>query len=443
VSSPSWLNVVQWCLLGFFLIPLVEVGMMAVGTLYAHTRYRMAPWKFRTAIIQITTVGKEADLVRSTVESIRAYHLPFPHEVWVVNEPGQDNDYPRADWVITVPADFVCRPVDKARALEYSRRIREQKGLDGADVKIILVDDDTLPTRSYFLKAFGGDYDLCQGATIASRDFAFGGIRHFAISHLDNMRVRNCMIYCSCTQGISGKPLYVHGEGLTITGLVESKITWDHPIIASDDLVFGTRAAYEGFSWGYFNAAVQIVSPWTFRDMWRQRKRWTWGNFTAMGNREILPLSVAVPKALKYLVGCVSTVASGVGAVLLWKGITRVPPQAHIIFLVSLGCWIASYGLAGWISSGGESNRQRLLGIRHGDSEFRHRPNALAHIKYWAWRVFQTIAAVALCPLAAVVPFVVIVGSLLTGKPKRFVVIDKTNPNSRGKKPAVIRTAGP
>lgn len=410
---------------------------MVAGTAYAHTRFRMAPQKFRRAVIQITTVGREAELVRATVNAIRDYGLPFDHEIWVVNEPGHDNRYPMADRVITVPKEFQCRPIDKARALEYTRRIRRNEGLNTADVKIILIDDDTLPTREYFMKAFAGDYDLCQGATVPNREYATGGWRHYLISHFDNIRVRNCLIYCSCTQGITGKPLFVHGEGLTITGLVEDRITWDHPIIASDDLVFGTRAAHAGFTWGYFNAAIQLVSPWSFKDAWHQRKRWTWGNFSAIGSRDILPLSVALPKGLKYLLGCLSIFASTTGAILLWTGVAKVPSGTHTLFVVSLVSWFLSYGLAGWINSGGESNRRRFIPV---DRPQERRPDEVpGEVKYYAWRALQTVVAMVLCPPTAMLPIVIILGSLVTGKPRRFIVIAKTNRGSRDEAAAAVR----
>lgn len=409
----TWVQYLQWACLPFFLVPLVELFLMTAG--YAHGRlaYRTAEEKFRHLVIQITTVGREPDLVRETIAALRGYDLPFSHEIWVVLEPGHDDRYPQADRVLTVPSGFTCKGVDKARALEYSRRERAKQGLNSYDTKILFIDDDTLPTRAYVMRAYAGDYDLCQGVTVTNRQYATGPWQHFLLSHFDNIRTRNCLIYCSCTQGITGKPLFVHGEGLCVTGLVEDKITWDHPIIASDDLVFGTKAAYAGFTWGFFHEHIQLISPWTFMDAWRQRKRWTWGNFTAIRRRDILPLSVAIPKAAKYALGVVSVVASGAGAVCLATGLTKVPPQAHLVFWTSLATWVASYGLMGWINSGGAANRARFGG---------------SAVRHTLFRAAQTVVAMLLCPPTAVLPVFVIVGSVITGKPRRFVTIAKTHP---------------
>ncbi len=419
MRTAEWMAYAQWTCLVFFSIPLVELMLMVIGYVCMRGGYQYEPGRFKRLVIQITTVGKEPDLVRETVAAIRAYELTMPYEIWVVLEPGHDEFYPLADRVIPVPSWFRCKAVDKARALEFSRLIRARLGWNTAETKILFVDDDTLPTRAYVTKAYGGDYDLCQGVTVVNRHYATRPWTHFLLSHLDNIRARNCTIYCSCTQGITGKPLFVHGEGLCVTGLVEDVITWNHPIIASDDLVFGTNAAHAGFSWGYFHEYIQLVSPWSLMDYWKQRKRWTWGNFTAIRRRDILPLSVAIPKAVKYGMGVLSICASGVGGVLLAMGVTKVPPQAHTVFWTSFTAWFASYGLMGWINSGGEANRQRFSGRGRVMS---------ARARFLAFRLTQTLVAVVLCVPASVMPAVVIVGSALSGKPKRFVTIAKTCP---------------
>src|SRR3954469_25513902 len=87
------------------------------------------PGRFSRLIVQVTTVGREPDRVREILAQLRGYALTMPHELWVVTEPGPDQDYPGADRVITVPTGFTCRARYKARALEYSRRVRDREGL--------------------------------------------------------------------------------------------------------------------------------------------------------------------------------------------------------------------------------------------------------------------------------------------------------------------------
>lgn len=401
----------EWMLLAFFLTPIAECVMAIIGSAYAKFGYVQSPGTHSRLIIQITTVGKEPQLVQRTVDKLRSYGLTMPYEIWVVIEPGMFTDYVGADEVIVVPAGFECRPVDKARALEYSRLIRRDRGLNTPDVKILLVDDDTLPSRRYVELAFNGHYDICQGVTVPSRWYAVGGGKHFVLSHFDDIRTRNCLVYCSCTQGLAQFPLYVHGEGLCITGLTEEIVTWDRPIVASDDLVFGTNAAAIGMSWGYFQAPIQLVSPWTFRESLNQRWRWTWGNIDAIRNREIMPAPAAWLKAVKYLLGFISVPMATLGAILLFSGVITAPPVAHTVFKVSLACWFFSYGFAAWVNAGGEPNR-----------ELRPDPR-----RFWSFRMMQALIGSLMTPVTALVPIVVITYSLIRGRPKRFIMITKSN----------------
>lgn len=438
MTSSAGLHTLQWVLLAFFLIPFAEVIMGLLGAAWAQLGYAKAPGKFKHLVIQITTVGKEPELVQRTIDTIRGYGLTMSYELWVAIEPGHFEDYENADRVIVVPKSFKCLPIDKARALEYTRRLRVRFGLNRPDVKILLVDDDTLPSKRYVELAFNGDYDLCQGPTVPNRWFGVGGWRHFVLSHMDNIRTRNCLIYCSCTQGVTQKPLFVHGEGLCITGEAEHIVTWNRRIVASDDLVFGTNAARLGLSWGYFHGgAIQLVSPWSFRENLNQRWRWTWGNFDAIANREIMPLGAAIFKGFKYALGFVSIIASTTGAVLLWTGVAKVPPQAHKIFWISLVCWVGSYALSGWINAGGQPNRELLAPRKLDPDAFKsvwsYRKARVGNwfrqvgVAFWWNRFFQTAVAALLTPITAIAPVFVISYSILRGRPTKFVMIRKSN----------------
>src|SRR6478672_2947421 len=138
-----------WILLVFFLRPAVEVQIVALGEWWFHSRFRENPSRFSHLIIQITTVGREQDRVNEIIWEIHSKALSMPYDVWVVNEPNMGDSYPGADRIVTVPHDFEVRAKYKARALEYSRRVRHTEKLDRSDVKIVFLDDDTSPTLGY------------------------------------------------------------------------------------------------------------------------------------------------------------------------------------------------------------------------------------------------------------------------------------------------------
>ena len=226
------------------MMPLVELGLLVTGQISFRLRFRQAPpGTFRQLIIQITTAGREQDRVNEIVKQIRSYELSMPYRIWVVTEPGYPNYYPYADRVLVVPGNFSARSQRKARALEYSHRLRRHEGLSRPDVKIIFNDDDVTLTKGYIERAFVADYDICEGVVTPRTHYAVWPLSHFIASHADDIRTHACLVYCSVFQGILGRPLHVHGEGMVITGEAEDIVTWDWPVIASEDLVFGQRAA--------------------------------------------------------------------------------------------------------------------------------------------------------------------------------------------------------
>ena len=344
VTDTRWLRLTVYAV---WLVPLGELVLLLAGQAKYRFGFRSAPWKFRLLILQVTTTGREMGRVNEILEVIRGYHLAIPYEVWVVTEPGQSDSYPLADRVITVPKSFTARAHKKARALCYSAQLRQGLGLDTADVKVLYNDDDVQPTKGYIEKAFAADYDICEGIT-APRAF-YGGLPfgHFLASHVDDMRTRGCLIYCSVFQGLIGKPLHVHGEGLTVTGECERIVGWNRPVFASEDLTFGQNAAYMGMRWGWFSDYVELTSPWSFREFLIQRKRWFWGNVHAITHREVLPLSRAIPVAIKWLFGCATVIVSITGLALRFTG--RLPPTSPVydVSKLAIATWLGIFGLCG------------------------------------------------------------------------------------------------
>jgi hypothetical protein len=388
---------------GVWLVPLGELTLLLAGQAKYRWGFHSAPAKFRLLILQVTTTGREMDRVNEILGTIRNFRLTIPYEVWVVTEPDQDDSYPLADRVITVPRSFTSRAHKKARALCYSAQIRQRLGLDTADVKILYNDDDVQPTKGYIEKAFAADYDICEGIT-APRAF-YGGLPfgHFLSCHVDDMRTRGCLIYCSVFQGLIGKPLHVHGEGLTVTGECERIVGWDRPVFASEDLTFGQNAAYMGMRWGWFCDYVELTSPWSFREFLIQRKRWFWGNVHAITHRDVLPLSRAIPVATKWLFGCATVIVSITGLLLRYTG--HLPPTSPVydVSKLAIATWLVVFAVCGWID--GSSRIQ----WRNDDS-----------------RILNALAAVIMAPVSSLMSVFVIAVSLYQGNPRTFEVIRKT-----------------
>jgi hypothetical protein len=400
----------RWLVYAAWMTPFAELALLAIGQAGFRWRFREAPaGKFTRAIIQITTTGREHARVTEIIGQIRSYPFRIHYEIWVVTEPGHVNRYPFADRVLVVPANFTARSEKKARALEYSRRVRESLGLDRADVKIIFNDDDVTLTQAYIERAFAADYDICEGVVTPRTAYGLRPFGHFLVSHADDIRTHACLVYCSVFQGIFRRPLHVHGEGLVVTGAAEARVTWDWPVFASEDLVFGHQAAKAGLTWGWFHEYAEVTSPWSVRDFLVQRQRWLWGDIHAIRHRKALPLGSAVAVAAKYAAGVLALVCSASGLYLRVTG--AIPATSPVFSCAKLAvlAWIAVFFTCGWIGAGSATP------ARNHDS-----------------RLMSGVLAVLMMPASLALTFAAIGIPLIQGNPRSFKVISKTRESPPG-----------
>jgi Glycosyl transferase family group 2 len=377
--------------------PILCAAMILVGVLRARYTGRRSPIvPPRLLIIQITTVGNQ-DTVNAIIRRIRGYELAIPLSIWIVTEPWAEADYQGSDELIVVPEDFHCRASYKARALEYARRLRVERRLNDYFVKVLFVDDDGVPTKSYIEKVFMSEFDVCEG--IPAPRTGYGRF----LSHMDDLRTINCIYMCSVFQGI-GHPIHVHGEGLCVRGTAESLVTWDYRMFASEDLVFGHMAVLKGKTWGFVWDYMEITSPFTWRDFLTQRRRWLWGNIHAV--RHVLPLRSSILLVALYTYGVLVFVFSTVGIVQGLTGTLHIRSGIWPWLLVSTAFWLSLFALSGAINSGGGASS----GIR---------------------RIRDVVVAVLLAFVTSAVAIGVQVVALFKGNPHRFEVIQKTDPKAK------------
>jgi hypothetical protein len=394
----------RYLIYAVWLLPLIELAMLGLGQLHFHRWFREAPpGKYTELIIQITTSGREQTRVSQIIGQIRGYDLTMNHQVWVVTEPGYANEYPLADLVITVPASFTARSERKARALEYSRRVRLSMGLSRADVKILYNDDDVTLTRAYIERSFQADYDICQGIVAPRTEYGGAPLGHFLASHADDIRTHACLVYCSVFQGIIGRPLHVHGEGLAVTGETERVITWDWPAFASEDLVFGQRAAEAGLRWGWFHEYAEGTPPWSLRDFITQRARWLWGDIHGITHRDVLSRPAALITTLKYVVGATSLLLSVAGLYLRASGGINGQSPFFDVAKLSVVAWVTVFFACGWAGAG-----SRVFS-RSNDS-----------------RLLSATVAVLVLPFSLLLTCAGVFIPLIQGNPRTFKVISKT-----------------
>jgi hypothetical protein len=397
-------------LLVAYLRPLFELGLLLLGEWWFQSHFREDRSKFKRYVIQITSVGRELERVNEIVAEIRSYPMSMGYQIWVVIEPGFSLEYPEADRVIVVPKEFVATSQYKCRALEYTRTVRRDLGWIGDDTKITFLDDDTSPTWEFLETAFAADYDICQGLTAPRVRYGSWPFSNFLLSHIDDLRFHNCMTYCSSFQGIFNAPMFVHGEGLTITGKTENQIGWNFRIFASEDLTFACNAAHQGLRWGWFHEYIELTSPWTWGAYFKQRRRWMWGNIHAIVNRDVLPLGPAIRVGIRYVLSLYTFVGSGVALVLTLSGRIHIDQVWYSLFWCSLVIWLLNFAMSGWVNAGRREPHQTSFD--------------------WSNRVIQSVCAVLLCPFSASFTVVALITTLYMGNPKAFEVIGKTEKTS-------------
>jgi hypothetical protein len=195
----------------------------------------------------------------------------------------------------------------------------------------------------------------------------------------------------------------VHGEGLTVTGEAEGRVTWDWPAFASEDLVFGQKAVREGLRWGWFHEYVELTSPWSLRDFIIQRRRWLWGDIHGVMHREVLSLPGAMVVVAKYLVGVVTVVFSLTGLYMKLTGQLPVASPVYDVSKLAILTWLGVFFACGWIGAGSR------VSASNDDS-----------------RLLNATAAVLMLPVSSLLTLAGIFVPLVQGNPRTFHVIRKT-----------------
>lgn len=288
-------------------------------------------------IIQITTIGNH-DMVNKIVSSIRSYKLVIPYELWVVTESSQLTEYEDAERILDVGHDFKSISQYKGRALDYSSQVRKSLGIIDKEIKILYLDDDSIPSKAYIEKCFIGDYDIMEG--IIQPKLSYG--THY--SYVENIRTLACTSVCSVFQS-HGHPVWVHGEGMCVRASTEQKIGWQYDAIASEDLIFGHSCATNKMKWGFVWEPIYITSPWSLDDYFRQRKRWLWGNINAIAN--ILTWKSKARMITFYVVGSVTLIISTTGFIMDHTHIFGFREDERILLYLSMACWFGIYGYIG------------------------------------------------------------------------------------------------
>lgn len=322
-----------------WLFPIFVLCCIIYGYLRNRFFWHQNPNLTSKIIIQITTLDNY-DIVNRNIATIRSYDLCIPYEIWIVTESSLVNRYYGADKILRVSSEFVSKAKYKARALDYSCKVRESLGINPMNVKILFLDDDTIPSKEYIETCHTADYDVMQG--ILQPKLNYGTL----YSYVENMRTLACLSVCSIYQS-HGHPVWVHGEGICVKASTEQAVGWGFNLVSSEDLVFGHKCAEKKMKWGFILKSFYITSPWTFRDFFKQRKKWLWGNAHAISH--LLNWKSKVRLLWFYLTGVSILWISTAATILDLTGNLDFGSLERTLFYFSLFIWLGMYGYIGYL----------------------------------------------------------------------------------------------
>jgi len=177
--------------------------------------------------------------------------------------------------------------LNKARALQYC--LEDDVNMLGDEDWIIHLDEETLLTgdsvRGIINFISSGKHHFGQGIiTYASNPVHFKSfakkVQNRICTVADSFRVADDMGKLRCQLKMFNKPLFGwKGSYVVCNAEAERKITFDWGPEGSkaEDCFFGIVALDRGFTFDFIEGEMHEKSPFTFRDFFKQRKRWMQG----------------------------------------------------------------------------------------------------------------------------------------------------------------------
>jgi hypothetical protein len=111
-----------------WLFPIFVLCCIIYGYLCNRFFWHQNPNPTSKIIIQITTLDNY-DIVNRNIATIRSYDLRIPYDIWIVTESSLVDRYYGADKILTVSPEFMSKAKYKARALDYSCKVKESLGI--------------------------------------------------------------------------------------------------------------------------------------------------------------------------------------------------------------------------------------------------------------------------------------------------------------------------
>ncbi len=293
-------------------------------------------------IFQYTTKGEHEKVVSKGIESVttactqRHYS---GYRVDVVTD-GSTDSYDAN--VLRVPQDYVTgrRTLKKARALQYAVEDRRRRGENGPGVWVWHMDEESVVTEQALTAVLkyieNGGSPVAEGPIVYSNKFLR---KNILPSLVECCRPYQCH-ECQHMMNSSSVPTFIHGSNLLVRSDIEDTVGWDFGDSLTEDQRFGYEVHRKfGPVFGWHGGMIIEQPPLSFRDTFRQRRRWAAGS---VQNLKYMPTKERIYQSARLFSWSAGFV-SGIVALIIYIFQGRILFYLQPVFFLQNLLWLLGY----------------------------------------------------------------------------------------------------
>lgn len=269
------------------------IGLIFLDTFPGMVKLENHPKDISSICLRIATRGTYPELVKETVRknlhaltTVGVEH--FSIEVATNTMIGALGDQVRE---IVIPAGYQTKmgSLNKARNLQYC--LEDDVNELSDEAWIVHLDEETILTQNAIRGILNfisdGTSDFGQGLVVyAEEEASFATVwqnfQHHVCTIADSLKVTNDMGQLRGQFRIFHKLLFIWKGSFLVSRVgAERDVSFDHGPEGSlgEDVFFGMVANEKGYKFGFIEGEAHEMSPFTFADFVRQRRRWIQGYF--------------------------------------------------------------------------------------------------------------------------------------------------------------------
>jgi len=265
--------------------------------------------------------------------------------VWVVTDADETFENCRT---ISVPTGYFCNAVHKGRALQYAVDLREKERKNTEDTYIFHLDDESLITKQTICSILtyleNDPSPISEGLII----YPLKETERLRITHLlDTLRPFCCF---ECIDFMNrGSPAYVHGSNLLVRSNIEKEVGWNNGKTIAEDALFAIAAKNKlgSKAFGWHGGVIEEKSPYTIKDLIKQRKRWFHGLTQNLKYFSPRDKTTQIIRALIWSSGFLSGLISILAIVIE----QNIPSYLKIVFSATSLLWLLSYQIGAFLNT--------------------------------------------------------------------------------------------